>query len=277
LDLAVKYHVHLASMHNFCFNEDKYKICIWDRGPIDVLGKCQKTAYIEHDMFLRFHLLPALKQTGISHGTYHVGRELLIESRFGIIFKDVSFPNLVERISRLQSTGIPEMLQKYEISFNQRESRSTIHFAAYSNIFESVNCIFAGRNACLKPDLKFEQEKLWNMIAQGRDEAIRKRNLVNRYSSERSIISTYSAVNLYGNISSLFALISILFVLASLSFCFEMAVYRFVTTPSKIVRSKIFVVNISKLVERTITRQAQKFEQWTSSVKSRNCCPIQIS
>jgi len=84
------------------------------------------------------------------------------------------------------------------------------------------------------------------------------------------------SVNLYGNISSLFALISILFLIANLSFCLEVVAHRFVTTPSKIVQSKVFVVYISKFMQRTIIRQAQKFEQWTSKVKRRNWASIQI-
>jgi len=133
----VKSHVPLTSMTNVCFNAD-FKICIWDRGPLDVLGKCQKTAYIEHDMFLKFLLLPALKQIQISRGTHHIGREILFKSKYGIIFQDFTFPNLAERISRLQSTGIPKMLHKHAIGFIQRDSRRTSHLAAYSNIFDST-------------------------------------------------------------------------------------------------------------------------------------------
>jgi len=144
-------------------------------------------------MFLKFLLLPALKQIQISQGTHHIGREILVQSKYGITVQELSFPNLAERTSRLQSTGIPEMLHKHATSFIQRESRSTIHFAAYSNIFEQLNCIMASRNVCPEIDLKFEQDKLWNMFTHGRDDAILKRNLVNRYSTERSNIATLSA------------------------------------------------------------------------------------
>jgi len=235
--MASKAHTPLDTVGFYCNEETSRRFCIWDKAVLDILGKCQKTSFIEHEMFLRYLLLPALKQSQSPDAEYHIGRDILVSKRFGITFGDFAFPYLAERISRLYASGVPEMLNKQEISLQRHFSRKTLHVVEHSKLFSWWNCIMTRFGYCnneINPS--FESEKLKKQYIRKREDA--KRDVIHDKTKNYVERSPVSAVKIHGNISSLFALVATGLVFSVVSFCCETLSTCTIEPKRKVVQSK---------------------------------------
>jgi len=225
LILAAKSHIPLDIMEFVCKVDGTRKICIWNKEPLNKLGRCKRTAYIEHNIFLKYSLLPALKQTQSPKSVFNIARDVIVQTTFGISFQNFLFPELAERVSRLYATGLPAKLQKEEETNYLSESRRTVHIAEESKYFWSWTCSLYNNKLCDPAVQNRDREEFREKYQQIKKSVNDKKKSI--YGSEKQAYEKagFSPVPLVGNISSLFALMSILLLFSALSFGFEMLMY----------------------------------------------------
>jgi len=218
LELATKTHNPLGVMELFCQTEGSIKICVWNREPLDTIGRCARTAYIEHKTFLDY-----LKQTQSSSSIFSIANDVILGSRFGLTIHNFLFPNLIEAIDRLYATGIPEQIQKQESNIHASDSRRTLHIAGDSKIFSWYNCAI-GFKTCDPNAIDVDRKGIRKRYLQKKGEA-RDKRIHNIHGFGTPVFQgqdTFRPVPLVGNISSLFGLISLLLLFSVLTFWFEM-------------------------------------------------------
>jgi len=262
LKLIAKHHIPLGVMQIFCAPEGKNKICTWNKDLLDTIGGHTRTAYVEHETFLKYLLLPALQQTQSPKLIITIARDVIVPSSFGITFENFLVPDLAEKISHLHSTGIPDKLKKEKDDFDQSDSRKSLHMTDDSKLFSWWNC-YNGRRACDHSERKFDEKEFRKTYLQKKKDLKTKRRSiygVGKQVSEQA--NKFSPVKLGGNISSLFALTSILFLFSVLCFCFEVLTYDAIPSLVKIhKRAKILFDSFLSTIQIGFDRIVQ-FDKW---------------
>jgi len=110
------------------------QVCYWPPEYATELGKCNKTALIEEESFLRYFAIPLLKQDAESNAIYNIGKTVLFEKIHGLFFKHYKMPNSGNILNHLEASGIVAYLNSLGDEYLKKSAMFTLNLANVGKI-----------------------------------------------------------------------------------------------------------------------------------------------
>jgi len=79
---------------------------LWPREYATELVKCNKRALVEEEAFLRYLVLPMLKQKLESNAIYNIGKTILFENQYSLVSRYFKSHNFETILRHLDASGV---------------------------------------------------------------------------------------------------------------------------------------------------------------------------